>query len=276
MSAKLPNGPDNLCEVLTDHASRIDENVKSVSIPSNGTLTLTKNDNTTTDVSIPYFEDRVVSGLDVTQQASPNQLDFDYSAGIYQLDGVLYNVSAGGTLSLSAGDPLLDRIDVIYGDNAGNVQVAEGTPSNPAVVPVFSGLELQKVFVGAGANNTSGSTGPFNPGTNFINLSPAATVQLDFSSEANAFRLEMTQDTTIQFSNLMTGSTDYKEITLFLEQDSVGGHIVTFPTTGITWADGFEPIFTTTADEYDILKFVNVGLNTKVAGVMVGGSFTKS
>jgi hypothetical protein len=56
-------------------------------------------------------------------------------------------------------------------------------------------------------------------------LTSTASVDVDWSL-SNVFFLEMTQNTTFTFSNLPT---NYKTLTLYLKQDSIGSRTISFP-----------------------------------------------
>lgn len=159
-NALRSGGTENLCTVIDNHADLIDLSVFTASIPSNGTLRLTKNDGTVLDISIPYFSDFVVSGLNFTLGTNPNADDLSYTAGTYQLDGQLLSVASGGTVSLNAGDLTDPRVDLIYLDLSGNVNYLVGTPAaNPtAPTPPADTLVVAEIGVAAGADNTGGYT----------------------------------------------------------------------------------------------------------------------
>lgn len=112
----------------------------------------------------------------------------------------------------------------------------------------------------------------------FVELTSAASVDIDWSL-SNIFFLEMAQNTTFTFSNIPT---DYKSVTLYLKQDSVGSRTISFPAS-VNQGGAGTPIITTTANRLDIIVLNNIpfnyqypslGINNKIYGVYVGGDYT--
>jgi len=85
---------------------------------------------------------------------------FIVSAAVYYINGVLFE-SPQTLIALSAADPTDDRIDVFVLDDAGLVDVVEGTPSaqpaEPDVDPATQ-LKLAIVIVAAASSQPGGST----------------------------------------------------------------------------------------------------------------------
>jgi hypothetical protein len=83
----------------------------------------------------------------------------------------------------------------------------------------------------------------------------------------------MNQNTAFTFSNLPTPGLT-KEITLYLIQDGTGSRVPSF--TNVSWNDGTStPIWTPTANQYDVVKLRHIGGFTRTTGVFVGGNFTQ-
>lgn len=152
-------GANNLCEVIDNHANILDSSLTDAEILSQGELTLTKYDGTTTVNSIPWFANLVKTGLGVSQQSTPTQTTFDYTAGSYQINATSYSIGAAGTVTVDNGDATYNRFDIIYVDTSSTVKVKKGTasatPSPPSLIT--SELPLLTVLVGEGATPTGGT-----------------------------------------------------------------------------------------------------------------------
>jgi hypothetical protein len=105
-----------------------------------------------------------------------------------------------------------------------------------------------------------------------VSLTPAPTVNINWNV-GNIFTIVMNQNTAFTFSNLPTPGLT-KEITLYLIQDGTGSRVPSF--TNVSWNDGTStPIWTPTANQYDVIKLRHIGGFTRTTGVFVGGNFTQ-
>jgi hypothetical protein len=81
--------------------------------------------------------------------------DYDVSALVYSILGVIYN-SAATSVSLAASDPVLNRIDVIYADDQGIVGVITGTPAaNPQKPNIDNLTQVEVTFISVQGGTTS-------------------------------------------------------------------------------------------------------------------------
>lgn len=104
-----------------------------------------------------YSPNQILSGCGV---AYASGLSFNVSACSYVIQNVTYG-SPAATVTLTAADPSLDRIDVIAVDTTGTAIVVTGTPaSNPAPpsIDISTQLQLTFAYVAAGASTPSNIT----------------------------------------------------------------------------------------------------------------------
>lgn len=80
--------------------------------------------------------------------------DFKVSPSKYILNNITYEIPTNTVVTLDPADPVLDRFDVIYLDNTGNVGVATGVPSETPAQPgldIGTQIGVGVVFVQAGS-----------------------------------------------------------------------------------------------------------------------------
>lgn len=83
-------------------------------------------------------------------------LTFDVSILEYIINGQVYNITSGNTVTLNSGDTTFDRIDVIYADINGLVGILEGTPSANPEKPISDGdTQVEVTFISVPANATT-------------------------------------------------------------------------------------------------------------------------
>jgi hypothetical protein len=160
MAADQITTPCEIIPAINQHANLIDDSVVSATIPSNGILRLTKNDNTIVDVNIPYFLDGIVSGLNFSLDVSPNANRILYTSGTYQINAVVYNIANAGNIILSPGDINDPRIDIISLSPTNTVVYTVGVPSpNPVAPAIPTGhLKVLEISASPNADQTGGYT----------------------------------------------------------------------------------------------------------------------
>lgn len=89
-------------------------------------------------------------------------LTFDVSILEYIINGQVYNITSGNTITLNSGDTTFDRIDVIYSDINGMVGILEGNPSTNPEKPIVDGdTQVEVTFISVPANATTPSIDSF-------------------------------------------------------------------------------------------------------------------
>lgn len=133
-----------VCDIINNHASLIDTALSDAEITSNGVLTLTRTDGSTFTNNIPYFQDFVISGIQLSLGvASGFYNNLSYTAGTYQINAVVYTLASSGTIIMNNGHATLPRIDIVYLDTGGNINYLVGTASsNPAAPTAPAGTLL--------------------------------------------------------------------------------------------------------------------------------------
>jgi hypothetical protein len=103
------------------------------------------------------FQDTIVNGMNVTVNNS-NALILNISAGAFKLKGNTYAFT-GQSVTLTTGDTVNPRFDIIYVNSASTINILQGTPSPSPALPTLSNdfLDVSIIFVTAGY--FSGSTG---------------------------------------------------------------------------------------------------------------------
>lgn len=129
------------------------------------TMNLYRGDNNIEAISRPLAANFILSGLSVSLGSDPNARNISWAAGVYQI-GERRVATAGGTKQLALG-PIAGtdrRIDIIYMDANGVLQIVEGTPSTNPMPPQSSlptdrfrnALVIGEVGVENGADGTGG------------------------------------------------------------------------------------------------------------------------
>lgn len=142
---------NNPITLWDNHADEIRLNIRDASIPSQGILRLQSADGSTTDVNIPYFQDGVIDGIELSESYS-NGLEINFTIGSYQINAQRYSIGTPSSVILDANASGDDRIDLIY-LYSGGVDVVKGTPSTTPAVPSTpaSSIALGQVYVQNGA-----------------------------------------------------------------------------------------------------------------------------
>lgn len=99
--------------------------------------------------------DGIITGLSLSVSGSTVSV----AAGQWRIAGVVYQTISITNLTLSAADPVNDRIDLIYADNIGSIAVATGTASSNPVKPSLAAgsVEIGFALVTPSGNSTTGA-----------------------------------------------------------------------------------------------------------------------
>ncbi len=98
----------------------------------------------------------------------------------------------------------------------------------------------------------------------------AATIDLDLEL-GNVFDVTLDQATTLTFSN-PPASGKAGSFTLYLRQDSFGGWSITLPAE-VKWEAGTAPVWSITANQYDIVSFLTIDGGASWHGFLGGLNF---
>jgi hypothetical protein len=103
------------------------------------------------------YQDEIINGMNVGVDSS-NALILNISGGTFKLKGTIYAFT-GQSVTLTTGDTINPRFDIIYVNSASTINILQGTPSPSPALPTLSNdfLDVSIVFVTAGY--FSGSTG---------------------------------------------------------------------------------------------------------------------
>ena len=103
------------------------------------------------------FQDEIINGMNVGVDSN-NALILNISGGTFKLKGTIYGFT-GQSVTLTTGDTINPRFDIIYVNSASTINILQGTPSPSPALPTLSNdfLDVSIVFVTAGY--FSGSTG---------------------------------------------------------------------------------------------------------------------
>lgn len=130
------SGNSTPCSDFDNNASVLNSALLDAQVLTNGTLTLTRIDNSTFTHSIPFSPDYVISGLALSVEAPPTGTTIDYTAGTYQIGGIsTYTIASGGTITVNNGHATLDRIDIIYLTTSNTIVYLAGTAATNPVPP---------------------------------------------------------------------------------------------------------------------------------------------
>lgn len=159
MPAVFP-GNTTPCNDWTINANELNTALDNAEILSQGNLTLTRIDGSTTVNSIPYFVDFIISGIALSQEPVPNLNEINYTGGTYQINAQQYTLALPGVIICNASDPVFDRIDLIYLDTLGAINYLPGLAVLNPVVPTLppNCLKVAEIGVEAGATGSSGYT----------------------------------------------------------------------------------------------------------------------
>lgn len=189
-------GAGGQCTDLNFNADLLDTALTNAQVLSQGFLTLTQISGSTFTTTMPWFSNFVKTGLTLSLQLAPNANKVDYLAGTYQINALGYSIGVGGTITLTAGDPVLQREDIIYLTTSNTIVYLAGTPATPAVAPTppANSLVIAHVGVDPLASGAGGFTltlvnfnGSFGGST--IPNGSLDTQTLYWSSAANAWKL---------------------------------------------------------------------------------------
>lgn len=163
MAIQLFNSGDSGTTILNKLNGNINEMVTGMTYTS-GQLALNLFDGGTITENIPYPANGVISGMASTTGLTTLQYVFD--PGTFIIGGDIYTF-AGGNITLSNGNPVLDRIDIIYINNTNTLSAHTGIAGATPVIPSLNAGEigLKYVYINAGATGGTGETtviGDFN------------------------------------------------------------------------------------------------------------------
>jgi len=150
-------GAGGMCTDFDLNATELNSALENTEILTNGVLTLTKIDGSTTTNNIPYFADFVISGLKLTISNVPVNRTLTYTSGTYQINAQVYSIPVGANFQLTAGHPTLPRIDILYLTNTNNIFYQTGTPAATPVQPTAPAGTLLLAAIGVQINATVAS-----------------------------------------------------------------------------------------------------------------------
>jgi hypothetical protein len=155
MSLSLIVGTDTV-----DAGLRVKTNAAINKIPTgysivNGLLTVTKFDTTTDTITLPSVRDQIISGGGYAQT---NNLTFAIDPTTWVISNETYTDLVGDSFTLSNGDAVSDRYDVIVVDTSNTIVKIEGTPSGTPVLPTITASQLMLMAIYVPANATSGTS----------------------------------------------------------------------------------------------------------------------
>lgn len=148
-------GAGGMCQDFDTNATELNSALENTEILTNGVLTLTKIDGSTTTNNIPYFADFVISGLKLNISNVPVNRTLTYTSGTYQINAQVYSIPVGANFQLTVGHPTLPRIDILYLTNTNNIFYQTGTPSVTPVQPTAPAGTLLLAAIGVQINATT-------------------------------------------------------------------------------------------------------------------------
>ncbi len=117
------------------------------SMPTNGVLRMQNYDLSTYDILLANFEDKVLTGLNITINGVCNgPFTSTVNVGSYQINGTVYNITSPVILPISGLHPTLDRIDVVYATSAG-LFILTGTPANTPSTPSLIATQISVAVI---------------------------------------------------------------------------------------------------------------------------------
>jgi hypothetical protein len=155
MSLSLIVGTDTV-----DAGLRVKTNAAINKIPTgysivNGLLTVTKFDTTTDTITLPSVRDQIISGGGYAQT---NNLTFAIDPTTWVISNQTYTELVGDSFTLSDGDAVSDRYDVIVVDTDSSIVKIEGTASGTPVLPTITVNQLMLMAIYVPANATSSTS----------------------------------------------------------------------------------------------------------------------
>lgn len=118
---------------------------------TDGTLTFTPSD--IANISVESTGYGIISGLTVTQSATPNMTVNVATGIVHMANGMRYTPTANLTLAISTADATNPRIDIVYVSSTGIISYLAGTPAATPTVPSTpsGGFLLAQISVSANA-----------------------------------------------------------------------------------------------------------------------------
>ena len=159
-------------------------------------------------------------------------LTFNVTPLSYIIGATIYNITGATTVTLTSGDSVNNRIDVIVADVSGNTGVVTGTAAASPVKPeIDPSTQVEVTFVTVLANSTGttvSTTLVYNEGvgapTEWDFYSPASTALISGTSTSAAYN----GSKSIEWTNVTQAANNYFVLTAATPFDSISQNVIQF------------------------------------------------
>jgi len=125
----------------------------------NGILSLNLFDGNTLVIPTASVANEVIYGGEYAI-SSGNSLQVIVQPVTYNCDGVTYSIVTPTTVNITAGDPTLPRIDIIFAEDLSNIEIETGVPSATPVAPLLTNIQTKigLIYVSPNASASGGTS----------------------------------------------------------------------------------------------------------------------